>query len=134
MQRRRYGRDSWGDTIKAGDKVYPPPEISARVLMNNGARGVLFRGIATQRKEIPALDLSDLDGLLVFPSVWAGEYEVEVQGSPSQLPVRRSLKVGRGGNKETLALPTGTLSGTVIGPQGPAAGAVVLAAPQGAIR
>ncbi|MAW60072.1 MAG: hypothetical protein CMJ94_04450 [Planctomycetes bacterium] len=96
-----------------------------------GARGVLFRGIATQRKEIPALDLSDLDGLLVFPSVWAGEYEVEVQGSPSQLPVRRSLKVGRGGNKETLALPTGTLSGTVIGPQGPAAGAVVLAAPQG---
>lgn len=96
-----------------------------------GARGSMTRGIATKQTEVAALDLSDLKGLLVFPSVWAGEYEIEIQGSPDQIPVRRTMKVGRGGNKREIELPTGTLSGQVIGANGPAAGARVLAAPQG---
>lgn len=96
-----------------------------------GARGSMTRGIATRQTEVAALDLSDLQGLLVFPSVWAGEYEIEIQGSPSQLPIRRSMKVGRGGNKREVELPTGSLQGQVIGANGPAVGARVLAAPQG---
>ena len=96
-----------------------------------GARGSMTRGIATRQTEVAALDLSDLQGLLVFPSVWAGEYEIEIQGSPSQLPIRRAMKVGRGGNKREVELPTGSLQGQVFGANGAAAGARVLAAPQG---
>ncbi len=93
-----------------------------------GARGSLTRGIATTQEDLPALDLSDLDGLLVFPSVWAGEYMVEIQGAPHHLPLRRKLEVGRGGNKRSVELPTGTLRGRVMGPSGPLAGARILAA------
>jgi Carboxypeptidase regulatory-like domain len=93
-----------------------------------GARGSLTRGIATSQEDLAALDLSDLDGLLVFPSVWADEYMVEIQGAPDHLPLRRKLKVGRGGNKRTVELPTGTLLGRVIGPSGPVSDARVLAA------
>lgn len=96
-----------------------------------GARGSLTRGIASKQTEVEALDLSDLDGLLVFPSVWAGEYEIEVQGAPDQLPIRRTMKVGRGGNKRDLELPLGELAGQVIGSDGPAASARVFAAPSG---
>ncbi len=93
-----------------------------------GARGSLTRGIANSQEDLPALDLSDLDGLLVFPSVWAGEYMVEIQGAPHHLPLRRKLEVGRGGNKRNVELPTGTLRGRVMGPSGPLSGARILAA------
>lgn len=93
-----------------------------------GARGSLTRGIATSQEDLPALDLSDLSGLLVFPSVWAGEYMVEIQGAPNHLPLRRKLEVGRGGNKRNIELPTGTLRGRVMGPSGPLSGARILAA------
>ncbi|MCH2100746.1 MAG: carboxypeptidase regulatory-like domain-containing protein [Planctomycetes bacterium] len=96
-----------------------------------GARGSMTRGIANKRTEVAALDLSDLQGLLVFPSVWMGEYEVEIQGAPDQLPIRRTMKFGRGGNKRDIELPMGALSGRVIGADGPAPGALVFAAPYG---
>jgi hypothetical protein len=97
-----------------------------------GARGSLTRGIANSQEDLAALDLSDLSGLLVFPSVWAGEYMVEIQGAPHHLPLRRKLEVGRGGNKREIELPTGSLRGRVMGPSGPLSGARVFAAPAGA--
>lgn len=90
-----------------------------------GARGALTRGVANYQEDLAALDLSNLDGLIVFPSVWAGEYMVEVQGAPDHLAYRRKLEVGRGGNKRTVELPTGTLGGQVLGPNGPLQGARV---------
>lgn len=90
-----------------------------------GARGSLTRGIVPRQETWDALDLSDLEGRLEFPSVWAGEYEVEVQGAPDQLVLRQPFKVGRGLSKETINLPTGVLRGTIEGPQGPRAGARV---------
>lgn len=93
-----------------------------------GARGSLTRGVANSQEDLEALDLSDLNGLIVFPSVWAGEYMVEIQGAPSHIPFRRKLEVGRGGNKRNVELPTGSLRGRVLGPTGPLAGARVFAA------
>ena len=96
-----------------------------------GARGSLTRGIANSQEDLEALDLSDLNGLIVFPSVWAGEYMIEIQGAPDHIPLRRKLEVGRGGNKRTVELPTGSLRGRVQGPAGPLAGARVSAASVG---
>lgn len=94
------------------------------------ARGSLTRGYATSQEELAALDLSDLNGLLVFPSVWAGEYQVEIQAAPNALPVQRRLEVGRGGNKRSVEMPTGTVRGIAIGANGPLSGARVSAAIQ----
>lgn len=96
-----------------------------------GARGSIKRGIGPRAEDLEALDLSDLDGLLVFPSVWSDEYEIEVQASPQALPSRRVVKVGRGGNKVGFEVPGGVVRGQVLGASGPIAGARILAARKG---
>ena len=79
----------------------------------DGARGKLIEVGTNKKREREANDLSNLNGELVFPAVWMGEYILEVQGSPSEVAVRRELTCGRGVNSFEVDLPGGSISGLV---------------------
>jgi protocatechuate 3,4-dioxygenase beta subunit len=88
-----------------------------------GARGRLIEVSTSKKRKRDAEDLSNLDGELVFPAVWMGDYVLEVQGAPSEAAVRREITCGRGVNTYQVDLPAGSVAGTVLAAGKPVAGA-----------
>jgi hypothetical protein len=96
-----------------------------------GARGEIQIRSGPRGRSFEALDLSDLEGHLTFPATWMGEYPVEVQGSPAELPIVRSIDFGRGRNLREISLPNGKISGRMQIGVDPMVGAKVWAARAG---
>ncbi len=96
----------------------------------SGARGKLLELSRNNPKEREANDLSNLDGELVFPAVWIGDYILELQGAPSEITTRRQVFCGRGESTITVELPSGRLLGQVQSNGRALSGARVMAAPK----
>lgn len=79
----------------------------------SGARGMLSEFGRSTPREREANDLSDLDGQLIFPAVWMGDYLLEVQGSPSEITTVQEISTGRGVNAFTVELPDGSVGGKI---------------------
>jgi Carboxypeptidase regulatory-like domain len=96
-----------------------------------GARGTILLGSGPRKRNHDALDLSDLQGNLVFPATWMGEYSIELQGSPAELSIIRSIEFGRGQNERSVELPSGQILGQVLSGSQAVTGAQVWAARAG---
>ncbi|MBC8403593.1 MAG: carboxypeptidase regulatory-like domain-containing protein [Planctomycetes bacterium] len=96
-----------------------------------GARAFLVEPGKVPPKRREANDFSDLQGNLSFPAVWMGDYQLEVQGSPSEIASSQPISCGRGVNQFTFELPDGIVTGLVQDSQGALANVQIMGAAKG---
>jgi protocatechuate 3,4-dioxygenase beta subunit len=97
----------------------------------SGARAFLIEPGKMPPKRREANDLSDLQGNLSFPAVWMGDYQLEVQGAPSEIASAQSISCGRGVNQYTFELPGGIVTGSVQDSQGALPNVQIMGAAKG---
>ncbi|RMH01690.1 MAG: carboxypeptidase regulatory-like domain-containing protein [Planctomycetota bacterium] len=68
---------------------------------------------------------TDGDGWASLPPVEAGRYQLSARAAPQSPPTREEVQLVPGPQERRLALATGEVSGRVVAPDGPLAGAVV---------